>query len=340
MGQDKKQLTKLLAFVKELYDDPDNKDFVAGIQAIVGQLVSNNSVDSEKIDEIYEYCLEKNARNQAEGLYDGFPLESIKDFLIEDYVCMERFRRKGDFLNFAAQLFLQIENISNAICNDSRFQKIYSNLIASNVPAYIQFGGKVQDRYIDKNNTTINKLFFGELELNKNCIDKKTIPLPKLEIFDRVKSSLYFAGYGACLNSSTRGEWNDKTNGIYDIYLIRCRADHRGSANSEKQEIRLSNILARPNRYYAIFFSDLVYFVNKITEGAFLTENLFKYSQSFVETNEKYIISSVLPSALFVRKEGFQPEYVPISAYGNSTRFEKGMVVTVTKKGGVITKIS
>ena len=35
MGQDKKQLTKLLAFVKELYDHPDNKDFAAGIQAIV-----------------------------------------------------------------------------------------------------------------------------------------------------------------------------------------------------------------------------------------------------------------------------------------------------------------
>ena len=35
MGQDKKQLTKLLAFVKELYEHPDNKEFAAGIRDIV-----------------------------------------------------------------------------------------------------------------------------------------------------------------------------------------------------------------------------------------------------------------------------------------------------------------
>ena len=35
MGQDKKQLTELLAFVKDLYDHPDNKEFAAGIQAIL-----------------------------------------------------------------------------------------------------------------------------------------------------------------------------------------------------------------------------------------------------------------------------------------------------------------
>ena len=29
------QLTKLLAFVKELYDHPDNKKFAAGLNAIV-----------------------------------------------------------------------------------------------------------------------------------------------------------------------------------------------------------------------------------------------------------------------------------------------------------------
>lgn len=35
MGQDKKQLTKLLAFVKELYDHPDNKEFAEGIREMV-----------------------------------------------------------------------------------------------------------------------------------------------------------------------------------------------------------------------------------------------------------------------------------------------------------------
>ena len=89
MGQDKKQLTKLLAFVKEVYDNPDNKEFAAGIRSLLGSGDSKSTVDSEKIDEIYEFCLEKNAKDQAEGLYDEFPFESIKDSLIEDYVIME-----------------------------------------------------------------------------------------------------------------------------------------------------------------------------------------------------------------------------------------------------------
>ena len=51
MGQDKKQLTKLLAFVKEVYDNPDNKEFAAGIQAIViKDLKAKN--DDNKIAEI------------------------------------------------------------------------------------------------------------------------------------------------------------------------------------------------------------------------------------------------------------------------------------------------
>jgi hypothetical protein len=35
MGQDKKQLNKLLDFVSELYKDPDNKEFTAGIRSLV-----------------------------------------------------------------------------------------------------------------------------------------------------------------------------------------------------------------------------------------------------------------------------------------------------------------
>ena len=80
MGQDKKQLTKLLAFVKEVYDNPDNKEFAAGIQAIViKDLKAKN--DDNKIAEIYEYCIHQILKEQAESLYDDFPLtdDEIQD---------------------------------------------------------------------------------------------------------------------------------------------------------------------------------------------------------------------------------------------------------------------
>ena len=332
-------MTKLLAFVKEVYDNPDNKEFAAGIQTLIGSRVPKSTVDSEKIEEIYEYCMEKNARVQAEGLYDEFPFESIKDSLIEDYVIMERFRRKGDFLNFSAHLYLQIENICNAICSDKRFQEVYSRLIVADIPAYVIYNGGVQNRYSDNKNTTINKLIFGDYEVNEKGEDKKGIALPKLGMHDKVKCSLYFAAFGACMLQSNRGEWNYNTNLIYDIYLIRCHADHRGGAITANQEKRLSVILPHQNRYYALFFSELTYFVNKITDGKEYTDALVKYAQSLVEFDEEYIVSSVLPSALYIKKEGNQPDLVPANAYSKSGIFEKGMAVIATRKGGIITKV-
>ena len=53
MGQDKKQLTKLLAFVKELYDHPDNKKFAAGLNAIVlNRLTITTNQDIKKLAHI------------------------------------------------------------------------------------------------------------------------------------------------------------------------------------------------------------------------------------------------------------------------------------------------
>ena len=141
------------------------------------------------------------------------------------------------------------------------------------------------------------------------------------------------------MQQSNLGEWIYNTNLIYNIYLIRCQADHRGGAITANQEKRLSEIMPHQNRYYALFFSELTYFVNKITDGKDYTDALVKYAQSLVEFEEEYIVSSVLPSALYIKKEGNQPDLVPANAYSKSGIFEKGMAVIATRKGGIITKV-
>lgn len=88
------------------------------------------------------------------------------------------------------------------------------------------------------------------------------------------------------MTSSSLGEWIYNTNLIYDIYLIRCQADHRGGEITEKQEKRLSAILPHQNRYFALFFSELTYFVNEITDGEKLTDALVKYAQSTAVVEE------------------------------------------------------
>ena len=54
-------------------------------------VASANSVlsEDERINQIYEYCIEEIIRKQANEFYKDFPLQSIKDTLIGDFVRME-----------------------------------------------------------------------------------------------------------------------------------------------------------------------------------------------------------------------------------------------------------
>ena len=93
MGRDKKELlANLQVFVKSLYSNPDNKEFAAGIQSIVlNDMRSEPSRDtwSKQISEIYELCLKKNLREQAEDLYKDFPIIEIASGLVDYYIKME-----------------------------------------------------------------------------------------------------------------------------------------------------------------------------------------------------------------------------------------------------------
>ena len=339
MGQDKKQLTKLLAFVKDLYDDPDNKEFAAGIQGIIEGASKASPDGAEKIDEIYELCLEKNAKEQALGLYDGFPFSEIVDALVEDYVIMERFRRKGDFNNYGAHLFLQIENICNAICAAEDYQKAYSSLVNANVSAYVGNNGDLSNRYSDPKHTTVNKILFGDYEQTEKG-DKKDMLPSKLGMYDKVKCALYFAGFGSGLRYSNYGEWIYNTNLIYDIYIIRCQADHRGGELTERQEKRLANILPQKNRYYALFFSELIYFVNKIAEGVSLKAGLIKYAERFRERVERCTVTSVLPNSIFAKNYSGDIYEIPSLICKKTGPFSTGQTIKVFfSRQGLIVKV-
>ena len=81
-------------------------------------MASANSVllEDERINQIFEYCIEKIIRQQAKEFYADFPLQSIKDILIEDFVRMESFRRKDCFGDFCLSLYQQIECMTNRLC--------------------------------------------------------------------------------------------------------------------------------------------------------------------------------------------------------------------------------
>ncbi len=336
MGEDKKQLTKLLAFVERLYKNPDNKEFAAGIESMVKNDTKSVIGDTCKIDEIYELCLEKNAKEQAKGVYAEFPLPDITNTLIEDYVVMERFRRRGDFHNYCAQLFLQIENICNAICADKQYQEIYTNLLHANIsPFFDSKGANINDRYSPpkatyKPDITINKVVFWGHEKTFDGKEKKDMLPSQLDMQDRVRYTLYSAGFGSKLTYPNYfGEWNYNTNLIYDIYLIRCQADHRGGIKelTDKNKERIANVLSEKNRYYALFFCGLIYFVNKIIEGNKLKDELITYARTIREHVEECTVSSILPSTLFVKSVSGETHEIPIKICKDPQKFKEGQKI-------------
>ena len=76
--------------------------------------VANSAImDDERLNQIYEYCIEKIIQNQAEEFYKDFPIPTLIPTLVKDYVRMESFRRKDSFGDFCLALYQQIECVTH-----------------------------------------------------------------------------------------------------------------------------------------------------------------------------------------------------------------------------------
>lgn len=338
MGQDKKQLEQLLQYIEHLYKNPGNKEFAAGIHRLVSDSIQLRSSDSEKINDIYEMCLEHNARVQAIGLYSKFPYPELLDSLVEDFVIMERFRRRSDLQNYAAHLFLQIENICNRICSDPEYQEAYRKLLKANPDAYItttREGKKV--RYQDNKKTKMISILFGSYTQYNNQ-EKKDLLMSKLANRDKMKCVLYFGGYGTQLPySEFFTDWKKHTDTLEDIYVARCSADHRGQTLTESQQKRYDAVMAEKDYSFSKFFYHLVFFVNKITEGYDLKRELIEFANSFDERVEDCIVTIVHPGTIFVKNSQGSVCKIDYPICGNTDKYhiDQQVRVTISHEGKV-----
>ena len=74
-----------------------NPEFATALKEKVGTTAILAESSDSQLDEIYEYCIERVVRKQAEEYYASFPIEEIRQKLIKDYIRMESFRRKDNF---------------------------------------------------------------------------------------------------------------------------------------------------------------------------------------------------------------------------------------------------
>ena len=164
-------------------------------------VASANSVlsEDERINQIYEYCIEKIIKQQADEFYADFPLQSIKDILIGDFVRMESFRRKDNFGDFCLSLYQQIECMTNKLCEKKELSDITEKMWG--YPAYLKIE-KGKEPSIDSRSgdyTIASLLFPGNNRQsgNTNAFEKSRISLQTQYAIDKIRTIVYFLGYKA-----------------------------------------------------------------------------------------------------------------------------------------------
>lgn len=239
---------------------------------------SSVSISDEKLDQIYEYCIEKIIRKQATEFYKGFPIESITPELIEDYVKMEFFRRKDDFGNFCLALYQQIENITNRLCETRAISDIAEMMWA--YPAYVK-DGKINDR--PESDYSIAKLVFTNA-INKKTkqpyyVEKSRVALQAQYAIDKIKSIVYFIGYKAALTSSDYKSYVEFTSLMQDIYQCR-NMNHRGNTLKEWEQAVLDRIMPIKSLCYFKFMGGLSQYVEFVKSGHESLTDIEAYAKS------------------------------------------------------------
>ena len=249
MGLNKEELNKVVAFVKAVKELPGNEEFITNLRKVV--VDSTNDVPStstiigvadEKIEHIYEYCIEDVLQRQAEEFYANFPVPELVPRLIEDFIRMERFRREDNFGDFSLAAYQQIEAIVNYVHKKLSALTFFD--IIKDQPAFAN--NQIQDR--------------KKLKDNEWTVEKY-IKLRNALWLDKLRMVLYFVkdatiSFDKVLNDI-----------IGDIYVSRNDGTHREIELTAKQEERRDEILANKSVHYLIFESALYQFVNGIANG-------------------------------------------------------------------------
>lgn len=243
---------------------------------------SSTLIDDERINQIFEYCIEKIIRKQAEEFYKDFPLKTIVPRLIEDFVRMEFFRRKDCFGDFCLSLYQQIEGMTNKICENKELADITEKMWAS--PAYIktQQDSEISISNRSESNYNIAMLVFpGQ---NKKTgqpfsVEKSRVTLQAQYAVDKMRIVVYFLGYKAMMKASDYDSYVELTGLLNSIYQCR-NMNHRGNTLNQWEIETQERILPLKSFYYFKFMGVLAQYVNYIKKGVPSIPSTIEYAKS------------------------------------------------------------
>lgn len=310
-----------------LYDSAksDLEDIRKGQSVNIG--LSEESVTLMK--EIYELCLSKILREHAEGFYKGFPIESIKDSLIEDFIKMEECKKHGDFDGFCRHMYLQIEYISNYLAKEYALQDAIklmldiSPYIDPRNPGVANRNSLNQDKPYTIRNLLFSKPSEADIrENNYKCAGVSEFDLTKLTAMNKFKCIWFFVGLRSYMRNFEYEEWKEMCDDISDLYNYRNKDSHRGSDVQPWVQATYDKITPKKDIYTIRFYSDFYKFIDKISTGYPIPKELLDYANTLKPQEVAFEITSVLPGATYIRLDGQVKELSPklIAKYKENIR--------------------
>lgn len=248
-----------------------NPEFGAELRKRLGiaSLASVVSVDDRKLDEIYEYCIEKVVKKQAKEFYADFPLPAIRDALIDDFCRMESFRRKDNFGDFCLALYQQIERMTNVICTNPALTTIAEKMMQC--CAYVKSGKTITpsiENRAEGEFTVAGLLFPGQ---NKQTGLPYSVEKPKKTLqshyaIDKMRIVVYFLGYKGLMKTGDYDAYTEFTSVLKDLYQCR-NTNHRGNNLFPWEQEVIDRIIPHKGIYYLKFLGALTEYVDCIKTG-------------------------------------------------------------------------
>ena len=249
----------------------------------IASSASSAIADDERLNQIYEYCIEDIICKQAEEFYKDFPIPELQDQLRADFRKMELFRRKNSFDDFCLSVYQQIENITNFLCEDESFNEVAQKMWA--YPAYLRQGEGITPKLEERSSiygkpyyAIAHLVFIGKDEQgHPNSIIRTAKPLREQFAWDKIRNVVYFIGYKAEMLNWMYNGYSDICNLLYELYQCR-NLNHRGGNKTEKAEGVINKIKPLQSLYYFKFYGLLTQYVEFVKDGFPLSPRLISYA--------------------------------------------------------------
>lgn len=249
----------------------------------IASSASSAIADDERLNQIYEYCIEDIICKQADEFYKDFPIPELQDQLRADFRKMELFRRKNSFDDFCLSVYQQIENITNFLCEDESFNEVAQKMWA--YPAYLRQGEGITPK-LEERSSIYGKPYFAIAHLvfigkdeqgHPNSIIRTAKPLREQFAWDKIRNVVYFIGYKAEMLNWMYNGYSDICNLLYELYQCR-NLNHRGGNKTEKAEGVINKIKPLQSLYYFKFYGLLTQYVEFVKDGFPLSPRLISYA--------------------------------------------------------------